>query len=429
MSPATTSPFALPEFRLYWLARFSAVIATMAMVVVIGWQVYDVAREQYGMGVRDAALQLGYVGLAQFVPLALLTPVAGLAADRFERRNVARLANLGDLAIALALGWLTWTGGLTLTSLFVLAGAHGAVRAFVNPAMAAIAPNIVPPALLPKAIASSSIAWQSGSIAGPALGGLLYAADPALPYWVAAAFLAVATLALTPIRRIVPPAVEGPPRPLRQIVDGLTYVLKHRFLLGAITLDLFAVLLGGVTALLPVFARDILQVGPEGLGWLRSAPAVGAAVVALWFSFAPLRDNVGAKMLAAVVVFGACTVVFGLSTSFPLSLAALIVLGASDMLSVYVRSSLIQLHTPDGMRGRVSAVSGLAISASNELGEARAGLGAALIGPVGATVAGGGLAVLITLLWARLFPELRRARNFDPPPLAAEHAVMQEKAA
>lgn len=427
--PSPASPLALPEFRFYWLARFTAVIATMAMVVVIGWQVYDVARSQYGMSQAQAALQLGYVGLAQFVPLALFTPVAGLVADRFERRTIAQLADLGDLLIALALGWLTASGSLTLGWLFVLAGAHGVVRAFVNPAMAAIAPNLVPPTMLPRAIALSSIAWQSASIAGPAVGGLLYSADPALPYWVSAAWLAVSILALTPIRRILPPLAPGGSHPLKQIADGLGYVWGHRFLLGAITLDLFAVLLGGVTALLPVFARDILAVGPEGLGWLRSAPAVGAALVALWFSFRPLRHDVGLKMLLSVAAFGGFTVLFGLSRSFALSLFALFALGVADMFSVYVRSSLIQLHTPDGMRGRVSAVSGLAISASNELGEARAGFVAALLGPVVATVAGGAGAILVTALWARLFPELRRARNFDPPPLAAEQAVMQEKAA
>lgn len=426
---STTSPLALPEFRFFWLARFTAVISTMSMVVVIGWQVYDVAREQYGMSIGEAALQLGLVGLFQFIPLALLTPVAGLVADRFERRTVVRIADGLDIVVALALGALTMSGGLTLPALFALAAAHGAVRAFIGPAASAIVPNILPPALLPKGIAASSIAWQSASVAGPALGGLLYALDPALPYWVAAAGLAVSIACLTPIRRIVPPPIEGSPKPFKQIADGLAYVGNHRFLLGAITLDLFAVILGGVTALLPVFARDILQVGPEGLGWLRSAPAVGAAVVAIWFSFRPLKHDVGAKMLWSVAAYGLFTALFGLSTSFALSLTCLVLLGAADMLSVYVRSSLIQLHTPDGMRGRVSAVSGLAISASNELGEARAGFGAALLGPIGITVAGGAGAILVTLVWAKLFPELRLARNFDPPPSAAATAVMQEKAA
>jgi MFS family permease len=293
--------------------------------------------------------------------------------------------------------------------------------------MSAIAPNIVPPELLPKAIALSSIAWQSASVAGPALGGFLYAAGAPLPYWAAVAMLALAVLLLTPIRPVIPPPMQGHPHPIRQMVEGLTYVRRHRFLLGAITLDLFAVLLGGATAMLPVFARDILQVGTEGLGLMRGAPAVGAALVAGWFAWKPLKNNVGVKMLWSVVVFGALTMIFGLSTSFLLSLAALALLGAADMLSVYVRSSLVQLHTPDMMRGRVSAVSGLAISASNELGELQSGLAAALLGPVGAVVAGGGAAVAIAGLWSYLFPELRRAKTFDPPPEALPQALQEEK--
>lgn len=430
VAPAPASPFALPEFRLYLGARFLATLAGMAMVVVLAWQVYDVARgPAYNMSVGEAALQLGLVGLVQFVPLALLTPVAGLFADRFERRTIARLANMVDVFVALALGALTASDAVTLPALFALAAAHGAARAFTGPAMSAIAPNIVPPVLLPKAIAQSSIAWQSASIAGPAVGGLLYGVDAALPYWLAAVAMSASALALTPIRRIVPPPMTGSPRPMGQIVDGLRYIGNHRFLLGAITLDLFAVILGGVVAVLPIYARDILVVGPEGLGWLRSGAAIGAAVVALWFSFLPLKRDVGVKMLWAVGAYGFFTMLFGLSTSFALSLFALIMLGAADMLSVYVRSSLVQLHTPDAMRGRVSAVSGLAISASNELGEARGGLFAALIGPVAATVAGGIGAIVVTLAWAWYFPELRRARNFAPPDDVPSEAKMQEKPA
>ena len=428
-----SSPLAIPDFRYYWLARFSAVIATMAMVVVLGWQVYDLARSEYDLSVREGALLLGLVGLAQFVPLALLTPVAGWVADRFERRLVARTANGIDLSIALMLGTLTAYDLLTLPILFVMAALHGVARVFVGPAMSGIAPNLVPPQLLPRAIAMSSIAWQSASVAGPAIGGLLYARDPALPYWFAAAGLALAILALTPVRRVVPPPLSRDTTPLRQMVDGLRYVRRHRFLLGAITLDLFAVLLGGATALLPVFARDILHVGASGLGFLRAAPALGAAVVALWFSFRPLRYNVGVKMIWSVVGFGLVTIGFGLSgeiaevrVDLPLvdavttsqmlwALAMLALLGAFDMLSVYVRSSLVQLHTPDAMRGRVSAVSGLAISASNELGEVQSGLAAALLNPVGAVIAGGIGAVAVALGWAYWFPELRRARTFDPP--------------
>jgi MFS family permease len=422
-----TSPLQIRDFRLYWCARFAAVLATMGMVVIIGYQVYDVARADYGMSIRDGALMLGLLGAVQFVPLALLTPVAGWTADRFERRTVARRANGVDMLVALSLGLATYADALTLPLLFTLAAFHGVARVFVGPSMSAIAPNIVPPELLPKAIALSSIAWQSASVAGPALGGFLYAAGAPLPYWAAVAMLALAVLLLTPIRPVIPPPMQGHPHPIRQMVEGLTYVRRHRFLLGAITLDLFAVLLGGATAMLPVFARDILQVGTEGLGLMRGAPAVGAALVAGWFAWKPLKNNVGVKMLWSVVVFGALTMIFGLSTSFLLSLAALALLGAADMLSVYVRSSLVQLHTPDMMRGRVSAVSGLAISASNELGELQSGLAAALLGPVGAVVAGGGAAVAIAGLWSYLFPELRRAKTFDPPPEALPQALQEEK--
>jgi MFS family permease len=419
-----TSPLQIPDFRLYWIARFSAVLATMGMVVIIGYQVYDVARADYGMRIREAAFYLGLVGLAQFVPLFLLTPVAGWVADRFERRTVARLANLIDMSVALGLGWLTHNDAITLPILFLFAALHGVARVFVGPAMSAIAPNLLPPPLLPKGIAMSSIAWQTASVGGPALGGFLYAADPAAPYWFAAGGLLVAILALTPIRRVVPPAMAVDIHPIEQMKDGMIYVRNNRFLLGAITLDLFAVLLGGATALLPVFARDILNVGAEGLGQLRAAPAAGAAIVALWFAIRPLQNNVGVKMLAAVVGFGVATVVFGFSKSMMLSLGALVALGAFDMLSVYVRSSLVQLYTPDTMRGRVSSVSGLAISSSNELGEVQSGLAAAALGPVGAVVFGGIGAIGIAIGWAYLFPELRRARTFDPP-----DSVRQEKPA
>lgn len=407
-------PLAHRDFRYYWFARFTAVMATMAMVVILGYQVYDVARADYGMSIREASFQLGLLGLIQFVPLALLTPLAGWVADRFERRRVAQLADLLDGSVALTLAFATWQDALSLPLLFALAGAHGAARAFVNPAMSAIAPNIVPPEILPRAIAMSSIAWQSASVIGPAVGGLLYVAHASAPHWFACAMLALSMTAIGCVRPVYPPPTDKAVHPVRQMAEGLRYTVRERFLLGAITLDLFAVLLAGATALLPVFARDILAVGPEGLGLLRAAPALGAALVALWFSFRPLRHNVGVKMLWAVVVFGAATVVFGLSTAFPLSLAMLALLGAADMLSVYVRSSLVQLNTPDDMRGRVSAVSGLAISASNELGEMQSGVAAALLGPVGAVIFGGLGAIGVTAIWAWLFPELRHARTFEP---------------
>ncbi len=426
-------PFSFPAFRAYWISRFVAVIATMSMVVIIGWQVYDIARTDYGMSPKAAAFQLGLLGLAQFVPLFVLTPVAGWAADRFERRNVARLANVIDLGVALFMGLLTYYDALNLPVLFGMAALHGMARVFVGPAMSAIAPNLVPPESLPRAIALSSIAWQSASVIGPAAAGFMYAENAASPYWLSVGLLGMAIIALSFIPPVHPPADENRRRPVHQMIEGLRYTWSERFLLGAITLDLFAVLLAGATALLPVYARDILHVGPEGLGQLRAAPALGAAVVALYLAFKPLRHNVGAKMLWAVVVFGVATIGFGWSheigervfgnariemfdvtASMLIALSMLAILGASDMLSVFVRSSLVQLNTPDDKRGRVSSISGLAISASNELGELQSGFAAALLGPVGAVVFGGVGAIMVTGIWWRIFPELKNARTFEP---------------
>ncbi|MBK8630874.1 MAG: MFS transporter [Sphingomonadales bacterium] len=407
------SPLAYRDYRLFWIARFSAVVATMAMVVILGWQVYDTARNN-GMSPREAAPMLAWVGAAQFLPVLFLTPVAGWAADRFERRRVAIIANMVDMLVALALAVATARGGLTLPFLFIMAMLHGVARVFVGPAMSSIAPNVVPPEVLPRAIAMSSIAWQSASVLGPAAAGFIYADNPANPYWAGAALLVLSSLSVSFIKPIFPPQDSERRHPVRLMVDGLRFVWSEHFLLGAITLDLFAVLLGGATAMLPVYARDILHVGTEGLGWLRGAPGAGAAIVALWLAFRPLKHDVGVKMLLAVVVFGVATIIFGLSKNYQLSLAMLALLGAADMLSVYVRGSLVQLNTPDAMRGRVSAVSGLAISASNELGEVQSGAAAALLGPVGAVVFGGVGAIFVTGLWAWLFPELRNARTFEP---------------
>ena len=425
-----TSPLSIPDFRFFLAARFLANWGTLAMVVILGYQLYETARGPlYAMSIRDAAFLLGLLGFVQFLPLLLLAPVTGWTADRFERRTVVRCANSVDLLISSALAWATWSETLTLPLLFTLAACHGAARGFIGPASSSITPNIVPPALLPRAIAMSTIAWQSAAITGPAVAGYLYASNKSAPYVFSSIALLISIAAITPVRRVVPPPLARDRHPLRQMLDGLTYVRGHKFLLGAITLDLFAVLLGGATALLPVYARDILHVGAEGLGQLRTATATGAASVALWFAFRPLKNDVGVKMLFAVVGFGFLTVVFGLSTWMPLSLLALLGLGACDMLSVYVRSSLIQLHTPDAMRGRVSAVSGVAISASNELGEVQSGLFAALLGPVGAVVFGGVAAVAVALGWAYIFPELRRARTFDPPAPLLNEADLQERPA
>jgi MFS family permease len=310
---------------------------------------------------------------------------------------------------------------ISLPILFAVAVLLGVARAFAGPAFSALAPNLVPRDLLPRAIALSSTAWQAGAIVGPAIGGILYDVTPHLSYGVSSALFAFSALCLFLIGPVPRAAVERG-NPLKRMAEGLRYIRRNQLVLGAITLDLFAVLLGGVTGMLPIYARDILEVGAQGLGPLRAAPAIGATLTAIYFSFRPIRTNVGVKMLAAVIVFGAATAVFGISRSMLLSLAMLALLGAADMFSVYIRQSLIQLHTPDAMRGRVGAASTLAISASNELGEARSGFTAAVIGPVTATVAGGVAAIAITLIWSRWFPALRNARTFDLPESPPEKA-------
>jgi len=410
-------PLRIPAFRYFWVARLANTIAQMAMVIVIGWQVYDIAR--HTMGVNAAALRLGIIGLVQFIPLFALTLVTGWTADRVDRRWIGRASVALELGCAAALASFAWTHTTTLEILYVVAALLGVARAFAGPALGALAPNLVPREILPRAIALSSIAWQSGAIAGPALGGYLYAWAPFAPYAASTLLFAVGLVGLFAIGPIPRTGLERGPNPWEQMVEGLRYVRHNRLVLGAISLDLFAVLLGGATAMLPAFARDVLHAGPEGLGHLRAAPALGATLTAAFFSFRPLKHNVGVKMLAAVGVFGAATIVFGLSRWMPLSLLCLALLGSADMFSVYVRQSLIQLYTPDEMRGRVGAVSSLFISASNELGEAESGFLGALIGPVPAVIAGGVGAVLVVVFWSWWFPELRLAKSFDAPDLRA----------
>ncbi|MBR0551806.1 MFS transporter [Stakelama marina] len=436
-------PFTIPNFRAYFLARLATTLAQMAMVIVIGWQVYDLAREM--MSVKAASFQLGLIGVAQFLPLLALTLFAGWVADRIDRRWIARASVALEAACAFTLAWTTYNGTVTLGILFTVAALLGVARAFASPALQALSPNLVPSDVLPTAIAISSIAWQTGSVIGPAMGGYLYAAAQWLPYAVSAGlftFAFIMLLLITPVRR----SQIARRNPWAQMIDGLAYVRRNKLVLGAISLDLFAVLLGGATAMLPVYARDILHIGADGLGHLRAAPALGAVTTALIFAWKPLRTNVGVKMLLGVATFGVATVVFGLSAILTtpifgaaatgsdfapaaiVSLAALFVLGAADMVSVYVRQTLIQLYTPDDMRGRVGAVSTLFISGSNEMGEAESGFLAALIGPVAAVVAGGVGAILVTAAWARLFPQLRHARTFDPPE-TLEFTEPEEKAA
>ena len=408
-------PLRIPDFRLFWFARLTWTIGSLAMVIVIGWQVYDIAR--HTMGLKEAAFRLGIIGLVQFIPLFLLTLVTGWTADRLDRRWIARGAVALELGCASALGWLAWTHSTTLLALYIVAALLGVGRAFAGPALSALASNLVPRKILPRAIALSSIAWQTGAVLGPALGGYLYAYAPYAPYAGSGFLCLVAFLCLLAIPPAARTRLARGPNPWAQMVEGLAYVRRNRLVLGAISLDLFAVLLGGATAMLPVFARDVLHSGPEGLGHLRAAPAVGATLTAAFFSARPLKENVGLKMLVAVAVFGGATILFGFSRSMPLSLFCLALLGAADMFSVYVRQSLIQLYTPDQMRGRVGAVSSLFISASNELGETESGFLGAVIGPVAAVIAGGIGAIAVVFVWAWWFPELRLAKSFDPPDL------------
>ncbi len=423
-------PLRISNYRSYWLARLASTIAQSALAIVLGWQVYSIARET--MDIREAAFLLGMIGLAQFLPLFFLTPLVGLIADSIDRRWIVRGTTTLLAATTAMLGFATWEGWLGLPILFSAAVFVGVARAFAGPAYSALAPNLVPRESLPTAIALGSIAMQVGFIAGPSVGGLLFAIGPIVAYCGMTLFFGVALLLLVTIGRVPQPAAQKDRRPLARIADGFAYVKRNRLVQAAITLDLFAVLLAGATALLPIYARDILHVGPTGLGILAAGMGIGASATGILLSFRPMRTDVGRKMLIAVVIFGLAILTFGISTNFFLSLAALIVAGSADMVSMYVRGSLIQLHTPDEMRGRVSAVSQLTISASNELGEAESGLMASLLGPVGAVVVGGVGAIAVTLLWSRLFPELKNARTFDPPetPLSVilpetQHGVSQ----
>ncbi|MEP0392545.1 MAG: MFS transporter [Erythrobacter sp.] len=409
-----THPLQVHNFRAYLTSRFSMTLGQYAMILIIGWQTYNLARDA-GMSIGAASGQLALIGLLQFLPLFVLTPFTGLAADRFDRRILALLTILLQMLCAGTLGWFTYAGTLSLPILFGVAVLLGIARGFAGPAYSALAPNLVPKTLLPTAIAVSTVAWQLGTILGAAMGGYLYSLSPALPYGVGFGLYVVGFIALSSVGKVPQPAMKKDQRPIGAIVDGLQYVGRNKMVLGAITLDLLAVFLAGANALLPVFARDILEVGADGLAQLAMAPGIGAALTAAYFSFRPLKTQVGPKMLWAVFVFGLATIAFAFSRNMAFSLAMLFIIGSADMFSVYVRQSLIQLHTPDDKRGRVSAVSQMTISASNEGGDAFSGALAYAIGPVAALIAGGAGAIVTVLLWSRIFPVLRTTKTFDPP--------------
>jgi len=404
-------PLSIPAYRWFWLARILAVLGQSNFVVVLGWAVYDAARASLDM--RGASLRIGLIGLAQFLPVLLLNPVAGLAADRFDRRQVVRLSLLGQVLSVLALMVAGLSGVHAPWLFYATAGVFASARAFYMPAMNALAPALVPIEVLPRAIALSAVGGRIGGIMGPVIGGYAYGLGGLWAFGVTAVLIALSIGTQMMIGPPLNPMARTGGHPIARIAEGLRYVAHTRILLGAISLDLFAVLFGGATALLPAYARDILHVGPAGLGLLRSATSVGAVGTALWLSTRPIGEGVGVKMLGAVGLFGVATVVFGLSSWLWLSLAMLALLGAADMISVFVRQTMVQVVTPDAMRGRVGATSSLFITASNELGEMESGLVAAMIGPVGSVVFGGIVAVAIAGAWGWIFPELRRVHRFE----------------
>ena len=386
------------DFRLFCAARFLTGLAYQMQAVAIGWFVYDLTR---------SALALGLVGLAGFLPAMLAALVTGHVADTYDRRLVAAIAFAVQAAASLGLLAYALSGAQAAWPVYALVIVVGTARAFANPSLQALLPTLVSRDLFGSAIAWNSSLWQSSSVMGPALGGLLYALGPAVVFGGAGASFALACLCVGAVRFRPAPVSERPPVSWATLSAGLHYIRSQPVVLGAISLDLFAVLFGGATALLPVFAAEVLHVGPLGLGALRSMPAAGAVAMAVLLAYRPLRRHAGVRMLRAVAVFGLAIVVFGVSTSLPLSMVCLFVTGAADMVSVYVRQTFVQGETPDAMRGRVAAVNTVFIGASNELGEFESGLLAAAIGAVPAVIAGGVMTMLIAVAWGRLFPALR----------------------
>lgn len=390
-------------FLRYWLSRFFGTFAAQIVSVSVGWQIYDLTRNP---------LDLGYVGLVQFAPALLLVLVTGAVADRFGRRLVMGLSMALEAACAAALLAFTVHGLASPLPIFGTLLVFGVARAFFGPASASLVANLVPAEDFANAVAWNSSAWQTATIVGPVAGGLLYGLGADWAYGTATVLMLVAAALVFSIPR-PRQAVTNEPATLESMLAGFRYIWKEKIVLGAVSLDLFAVLLSGAVALLPVYARDILQLGPWGLGMLRAAPGIGAIAVAVWLAGHPLRDHAGLILLVFVALFGIVTVVFGLSTITWLSIVALGLLGATDMVSVYIRETLIQLWTPDQVRGRVNAVNMVFVGASNELGEFRAGTMAHFIGVVPAVVLGGVGAVAVAGIWAVAFPALRRVRRLD----------------
>ena len=393
------------QFLKFWFARIFATSSLQMLAVCVGWQMYDLT---------DSALDLGLVGLFQFIPAVMFVLIAGHVADHYHRGRVIQIAQAVAALVAGALAIGTAFGFLTREMIFALVFVLGAARAFELPTLHATLPGLVPASILPRAVAASASANQAATIGGPALGGLLYALSPTIAYLTAFAFLLAAStlISLIKIERM---KATREPMAFSILFAGIDFIRRHPLILGAISLDLFAVLLAGATALLPIFARDVFLTGPVGLGLLRAAPAVGALAMAIALARWPLGSRAGFKMFAGVAVYGLATMAFALSTSFPVAMASLIVLGAADMVSVVVRQTIVPLHTPDAMRGRVNAVSSLFVGTSNQLGDFRAGAMAAAFGAVASVLIGGIGTLLIVALWIRLFPQLLRVDKLDAP--------------
>ena len=384
------------SFKLFWISRIFSALGFQVASVAVGWLVYAKTGSAYA---------LGLVGLFQFLPMVALTFLVGHFADRFNRRRIVATCQFIECIVLILLTFWDRGGTLGVPVLFAAVAILGAARAFEAPTMSALLPAVVPDSLLQKAIAVSSSAMQTATIVGPSLGGILYADGASVPLGVSALclFTACAAMASIKVERI-PPKRE--PISFRSVFSGVSFIRSRPIILGAISLDLFAVLLGGVTALLPIFARDILHTGPWGLGFLRSAPALGALAMSVLLVHMPMSRHVGIKMFTAVMVYGIATVVFSVSTSFAVSLIALVILGAADNISVVIRISLVQLSTPDAMRGRVNAVNSLFVGTSNQLGEFESGMLAGFLGAVPSGVIGGIGTILIAFLWMRFFPAL-----------------------
>lgn len=393
-------------FLKFWFARIFATGALQMLAVCVGWQIYQLT---------DSALDLGLVGLAQFVPAVLLVLVAGHVADRYHRGRIVSSAQGLSALVAGTLAIGTAWGLLTREIIFALVFVLGSARAFELPTLHALLPSLVPASLLPRAIAASASANQAATIAGPALGGLLYAISPTFAYLTVFALL-ISAATLISLIRIERVKLTHEPMAFSILFAGINFIRRNPLILGAISLDMFAVLLGGATALLPIFARDVFNVGPWGLGLLRASPAIGALAMALVLARWQIGRSAGLKMFVAVAIYGAATIAFVLSGSFPIAMISLAVLGAADMVSVVVRQTLVPLHTPDEMRGRVNAVSSLFIGTSNQLGDFRAGVMAAMFGAFASVLIGGIGTLLIVALWMRLFPSLLRVDKLEVPP-------------